>query len=283
MASGKFTNAMYDYLIFYIYVYRSYGYVAIEKYEHALEDLSKAKKISPHSIDKATIYNKWLSRGILKMDTEEYLMASKYFGKASLRFPSNKDAFCLNAISIVRSYTYSMAGKYIDSQIKCEKVQQTKQFLDVAIQCCCKEQRQASLFFFRGLLNYQLHNFYDALCDFNVAILEEEEATAQFHLARGRCYACLSILDEALKDLSIALELDENLLEAYIFRGKCAYLLGDNNLAFHDFQKLIISDQKNPIVHIYAGNLLMTTGAYKDAIKAFDNADTVQQTALASF
>jgi hypothetical protein len=27
----------------------------------------------------------------------------------------------------------------------------------------------------------------------------------------------------------------------------------------------------------------MTTGAYPDAIKAFDNADTVQQTALASF
>ena len=36
-------------------------------------------------------------------------------------------------------------------------------------------------------------------------------------------------------------------------------------------------------MHIYAGNLLMTTGAYTDAIKAFDNADTVQQTPLASF
>ena len=86
-----------------------------------------------------------------------------------------------------------------------------------------------------------------------------------------------------MKDLSIALELDDTLHEAYIFRGKCAYLLGDNNLAFHDFQKLIISDQKNPLVHIYAGNLLMTTGAYTDAIKAFDNADTVHQTSLASF
>jgi len=128
-----------------------------------------------------------------------------------------------------------------------------------------------------------MHDFYSALSDFNVAIQEEEEATGQFHLARGRTYACLSILDEALKDLSVALELDETLLEAYIFRGKCAYLLGDNNLAFHDFQKLIISDQKNPLVHIYAGNLLMTTGAYTDAIKAFDNADTVQPTALASF
>lgn len=29
------------------------------------------------------------------------------------------------------------------------------------------------------------------------------------------------------------------------------------------------------MVHVYAGNLLMTTGAYQDAIKAFMNADTV--------
>jgi tetratricopeptide (TPR) repeat protein len=114
IASGKFNKDMYDYLIFNIYIYRSYGYVAIEKYESALQDLAKAKAISPESMDRASIYNKWLSRGILKMDTEEYLMASKYFGKASLRFPDNKDSFCLNVISIVRSYNYSMANQFID-------------------------------------------------------------------------------------------------------------------------------------------------------------------------
>lgn len=154
VGSGKFTSEMYDFLILNIYLFRSYGYVAIEKYEHALEDLRKAKKINPHYIDKATTYNKWLSRGILKMDTEEYLMASKYFGKASIRFPSNKDSFCLNVISIVRSYSYSLQNIYIDNDKKYEKVYQTKQFLDVAIQCCCKEQKQPSLYFFRGLLNY---------------------------------------------------------------------------------------------------------------------------------
>ena len=169
-------------------------------------------------------------------------MASKYFGKASLRFPDNKDSFCLNAISIVRSYSYSMADQFIDDVQKEGKVKQTLEFMNVAISCCCKKQLQPSLFFFRGLLNFQLHNFYEALQDFNIAIKEEEEATGQFHLARGRTFACLSILEEALKDLSIALELDETLHEAYIFRGKCAYLLGDNNLAFHDFQKLIMSD-----------------------------------------
>ena len=56
------------------------------------------------------------------MDTEEYLMASKYFSKASLIFPSNKDAFCLNVISIVRSYTYSFSEKFIDDVVKYDKV-----------------------------------------------------------------------------------------------------------------------------------------------------------------
>ena len=86
-----------------------------------------------------------------------------------------------------------------------------------------------------------------------------------------------------MKDLSIALNLDETLKQGYIYRGKCAYLLGDNNLAFLDFQRLILTDPKNPMVHIYAGNLLMTTGAYSDAIKAFENADTVEPTALSAF
>lgn len=118
IASGKFNQEMYNFLILNIYTYRSYGYVAIEKYEHVLEDLREAKRISASHIDKATIYNKWLSRGILKMDTEEYLMASKYFGKASVRFKENKDAFCLNVISIVRSYSFSMKGLFIDNEQK---------------------------------------------------------------------------------------------------------------------------------------------------------------------
>jgi len=128
-----------------------------------------------------------------------------------------------------------------------------------------------------------MYKFYDALKDFNIAIEEEEEPTANYYLARGRCYACLSILSEAMKDLSIALNLDETLQEAYINRGKCAYLLGDNNLAFLDFQRLILTDPKNPVVHVYAGNLLMTTGAYHDSIKAFQNADVVKPTAVAAF
>ena len=107
--------------------------------------------------------------------------------------------------------------------------------MDHAITNCNIKVKVPSLYFFRGLLYFQMHMFYEALQDFNVAIDEEEEPTAAYYMARGRAYACLSILSEAMKDLSISLNLDETLQEAYIYRGKCAYLLGDNNLAFLDF------------------------------------------------
>lgn len=37
------------------------------------------------------------------------------------------------------------------------------------------------------------------------------------------------------------------------------------------------------MVHIYAGNLLMTTGSYEDATKAFTNADNIHRSPLALY
>ena len=37
------------------------------------------------------------------------------------------------------------------------------------------------------------------------------------------------------------------------------------------------------MVHIYAGNLLMTTGSYEDATKAFTNADNIHKSSLALY
>jgi len=91
-----------------------------------------------------------------------------------------------------------------------EKVNETKNFLDKAI-INCSPKKEPSLFFFRGLLNFQMHQFYHALSDFNIAIEAEEEPSPMFYLARGRTYACMSIYTEAMKDLSIALNLDETL------------------------------------------------------------------------
>lgn len=80
--------------------------MAIEKYEMAIEDIKKAKQLK--KVDSATLYNKSLGKGILRMDHEDFIMASKYFLKASAKFPSNKDPYCLMIIAIVHSYSYSL-------------------------------------------------------------------------------------------------------------------------------------------------------------------------------
>lgn len=115
---------MIDYLMYQVYVYRAYGYVAIEKYEIAIEDINKAKKYG--KLCAASIYNKFLGKGILRMDHEEFLMATKYFNKASYKFPANKDTYCLYIISVVRSYTYSLKGVSVDQDSKYGKVFETR-------------------------------------------------------------------------------------------------------------------------------------------------------------
>lgn len=100
-----------DFLLSKALNYRAYGYVAIEKYELALQDIKKVKK---SAVEPESLYNKFLSKGILRMDHEDYLMAAKYFSRAWKLFPANKDAYCLQVISIVRSYTYSLQGYNID-------------------------------------------------------------------------------------------------------------------------------------------------------------------------
>jgi tetratricopeptide (TPR) repeat protein len=67
--------------------------------------------------------------------------------------------------------------------------------------------------YLRGLLNFALNYFFDAITDLELVIENSDEATALHYLARGRCYACLSMFREAITDLSIAVNLNKDLLD----------------------------------------------------------------------
>ena len=86
-----------------------------------------------------------------------------------------------------------------------------------------------------SLVNFGLNYFFDSIVDIEKAIEDSDEALANFYLARGRAYACLSMFKEAITDLSIAININKDCLDAYLNRGKCAYLIGDTGLAFMDF------------------------------------------------
>ena len=92
-------------------------------------------------------------------------------------------------------------------------------FFDYAIDNC---KTAPALYYVRGLLMFYMHSFYEALLDFDTAIERDDDPSAHYYLARGRCYACLSMLSEAMKDLSIAISLDENLLDVrYLYCFTC--------------------------------------------------------------
>ena len=57
--------------------------------------------------------------------------------------------------------------------------------------------------------------FFEALLDLDYAVEKDDEPHTNYYLARGRCFACLSMFQEALKDLTAAVTLDEDCLEAF--------------------------------------------------------------------
>jgi|TARA_B110000285_G_scaffold232861_1_gene305065 tetratricopeptide (TPR) repeat protein len=263
-----------DYIFPLLFIYRAYGYIVLEEYDKGLKDFIKSSQIK--KLNASQNYNMILCQGLKNFELKEFENAISFFGKAAQKQSKKRDPFLLRAMAIVQ-YT---VNKPIKPKTKIQMLKDAKKDLHRALEQSPKDE---SVLFLRGILNFALHRFYDAISDFERVIEKAEETNAIHYLARGRCYACLSMFKEAITDLSIAINLNKDLLDAYLNRGKCAYLIGDTGLAFMDFQKLIVLEPKNPSVHIYAGNLLMTTGSYEDATKAFTNADNIQKSPLALY
>lgn len=85
---------------------------------------------------------------------------------------------------------------------------EAKSLMDKALE---KSPRDPTLLYLRGLIQYYMHDFYEALIDLDAVIDIEEDPTAKQYLARGKCHACLSMFQEAINDLTKALELDDEL------------------------------------------------------------------------
>ena len=267
-------------LTFNSLIYRAYGHLFNGDYQIGHNDLVNAKEYE--KLDKASEYNEIIARGIKMADTDKnYVGAHELFETSKAIFPDNKDPFLLQSLNIIMKWFQDCPNQWIDDPERRKLLIMAKEIVDESIEKNWK--LDSVIYYYRGLLHYYLHWFYEALLDFEMAIDKDDEPGAALYLARGRSFAWLSMLNEAIKDFSIAINLDEKWADAYLWRGKCSYLVGNNTQAFMDFQKLIVLDPKNPKVHIYAGNLLMTTGAYLDATKAYLNADVVNPTSEAAF
>ena len=245
------------------YCFRGYGYASIEKHEQAVRNLTSASKIQ--ELDNASKFNLQVSSAILlaEKDPDEAL---KLLESASESFPKN-----IEPLEYRAAIYLLLAGKENNKKL----AEKAKSLLDSAL---LMRDSDSDLYFFRGIVNYYLNKPIESIPDYEIAIDKAEDNMPVHFMARGLCYAQLKLFKEAIQDFSIAIQLNEKLSEAYFYRGRCAFLLDDSQLAFQDFQKMITNKHDDPSVHINAGNLLMLAGSVEDARKAYTNANSILTT-----
>lgn len=250
------------------YTYRGYGYSSLEIHERSARDFAASAKMQ--TLDNASEYNLMISQAILIAEKDPDT-ALTLFSSASEKFPKNVEPLAYQAAVLMQ---LSRAHKTTSI------AEQAKNLLSKSIEI---RDSESDLYFFRGLVNYYLDRPIEAVNDFEEAIDKADDNVAIHFISRGLCYIQLNLIQEAIQDFTISLQLDENLSEAYYYRGRCAFMANDTSLAFLDFQKLILAKPNDPMVHVYAGNLLMLTGSIEDATKAFANSFSIQETTEACY
>ncbi|CAG9315165.1 unnamed protein product [Blepharisma stoltei] len=250
------------------YAYRGYGYASLENHERSVRDFTASGKIQ--KLDNASEYNLMISQAIITFEKDAD-SALKLFKAANEKFPKNVEPFAYEAAVLLHAARRHKKILLAD---------QAKDLLTKAIEF---REAESDLYFFRGVTSYYLDKPIESIHDYEEAIEKADDNVPIHFIARGLCYIQLKLIQEAIQDFTIALQLDENLAEAYYYRGRCAFLTGDTTLAFLDFQKLILAKPKDPLVHVYAGNLLMLTGSVDDAAKAYSNSCSIEPTKTAHY
>ena len=64
-----------------VYLYRGYGYLVLEKYDKARRDLENGARNK--KLDVASVYNKYLALGLLRLENNDHEGALPFFEKAA--------------------------------------------------------------------------------------------------------------------------------------------------------------------------------------------------------
>lgn len=211
-------------------------------------------------LGKSSQFNFLICQSVNSIENCEYDAGIGKIDEALELFPSNKETRFYRIAALVAKHQAAPSHS-LHAQIAAS--------LDSFI---AEKKNEHMLYYFRGILRLHQQEFASALKDFNKAIGCSEGVVGKYYLWRARCYACTGMFSEAIDDLTTAISNDEDFLEAYILRGKCAFINRDTKQAFADFRKLIRLRPEDAEMHVHAGNMLMASGVYDQAARAYTNA-----------
>lgn len=138
------------------YSSRSYGYMSLEKFSLAKEDLDTMER--EFSLDLPNLYNKFICEGIFSCNSLKYEEALAFFSKAAKAQPHRIEPNYYKALTLV-CFAHKLLPK--------EMIQKKMEYLDNAMKTLSKVtapiENNPSLFLVRGFLNYALDRLNEAL------------------------------------------------------------------------------------------------------------------------
>lgn len=247
------------------YEHLAFAYLCLKLFTKAIKHLKLAMSFG--KLSKASKYNFELAHGYICAEKKDFAQATAFFQKAGLVFPMKSESLILQASLLLEEncQNFPVAEKILkDCECLVEKA--------VSLRVDAESSHA------RGIIRYLMQNFEKALEDAKVCIEKADENIAEHYVFRALCYAALSNYSEAVNDFSVALQLNDSLEYLYNYRGRCAFLMDDSDLAYLDFQKLVTMNESSPEPYLKTAIVLMHSSSFSGAISSLENANTIQYT-----
>ena len=213
-----------------------------------------------------------MCEGILFAEQENFENALAQFEKANQIFSNKMEPYFYKAC--LQILMFRKIHKKSDHKKLNQALSSAYKEMEKAIEC---NDSCSNLLYYTALVLYSIGKLKDSLKIIEKAIEKAEENYAKYYHLRGLVQFAINNYQNAISDFTIAINLDKNFCSAYLERGKCYFSYGDIKLAFLDIQKYISIMPNDPNIHLWAGNLLFNTGAFEDAAKAYTNSETIQK------
>jgi tetratricopeptide (TPR) repeat protein len=143
-----------------------------------------------------------------------------------------------------------------------------KMWFDKAIQL---DADYLSAYKYRGMLNAEMEDYESAVSDFNAALLLDP-MNADLYVQRALPLTKLNRLNEALRDLYFALDIEPNAPRTLYYLGCAHALSGDDDSALDYYQKALANDPDFDEVYESEARLFAKRGQRDEALAAIDKA-----------
>jgi tetratricopeptide (TPR) repeat protein len=235
---------MYD-----CYANRAFANASCMQILRSLNDVVKCCQAQP--LDKVARYNAAILKGFISAKDKQTEAALMHFEDAAEVYPNNAEP----------QWYIGLVTALKDDFVT------AKECLDRAV--ALKDQ-DCDILFSRALLHYLLDDPVEAIKDTEAAIDKSDDNEAAHYLLKGLCFGRLKLYREAREEFSVSLQLTSNDPQVLFYRGRCSFLMHDTKKAFEDFQVSLNARPQDPQAHSEVGDLLMSAGAYLQAIKAYE-------------